>query len=157
MMDDFSLMQPSVSHRFSATFWFDHFPVPSLLDASFQHISGLSREMQVSAYSEGGENLRNRYFTGKVQHGSLVLERGVMLLTPLSIMFNRQLLSGNVTYFNAVISIFDAAALPLTNWLITKAIPVRWQTSDLDANSNNVLINTLELRYQDMIPLGVNL
>lgn len=80
-----------------------------------------------------------------------------MLLTPLSIMFNRQLLSGNVTYFNAVISVFNADALPLTNWLITKAIPVRWQTSDLDANSNNVLINTLELRYQDMIPLGVNL
>ncbi|APR38209.1 phage tail protein [Paraburkholderia sp. SOS3] len=149
--------QPSVSHRFSVTFWIESVPVPDIIDASFQRITGLGRELGVTAYSEGGENLRNRFFADKIQHGSLVMERGVMLLTPLSVLFNRQLLGGKVMYLNAVISLFDPWPLPLTNWVITKALPVRWQTGDLDANSNQVLINTLELRYQDMIPLGAKL
>jgi phage tail-like protein len=156
-MDSAAFFEPSVSHRFTATFWFSHIPVPSILDVCFQRIHGLSREMGVTEYSEGGENLRNRYFANKIRHGSLVLERGVMPVTPLSLMFNRQLLAGKVTYFNAVISLFDPALVPLTNWVVMKALPVRWQTGDLDANSNRVLINTLELRYQDMIPLGVRL
>jgi phage tail-like protein len=156
-MNNPAISQPSVSHRFSATFWFGRLPVPSILDSSFQRISGLSRELDVTAYSEGGENLRNQYFAGKIQHGSLRLERGVMALTPLSICFNAQLLSGKVMYLDAVITLFDLGPLPLSNWLITRALPVRWQTGDLDANSNSVLINTMELRYQEMIPLGLKL
>ena len=80
-----------------------------------------------------------------------------MALTPLSMMFNAQLTNGSVTYVNGVISVFDHNAVPMSNWLITNALPVRWQTSDLDANSSSVLINTMELRYQEMIPLGVKL
>lgn len=156
-MSDPAFYEPSVSHRFSVTFWFGRLPVPSIVDASFQRISGLSRELGVTAYSEGGENLRNRYFANKIQHGSLILERGVMALTPLSMMFNAQLTNGSVTYVNGVISVFDHNAVPMSNWLINSALPVRWQTSDLDANSSSVLINTMELRYQEMIPLGVKL
>ena len=156
-MNSAPIYQPSVSHRFSVTFWFGRFPIPNMLDCSFQRISGLSRERDVSAYSEGGENLRNHYFAGKIQHGPLRLERGVMVLTPLSILFNAQLLSGKIMYLDAMITLFDLGPLPLSNWLITKALPVRWQTGDLDANTNSVLINTMELRYQEMIPLGLKL
>ncbi|ANB72003.1 phage tail protein [Paraburkholderia phytofirmans] len=156
-MNSPAFFQPATSHRFSVTFWLDRMPVPSVVDSSFQRIAGLSREWNVSAYSEGGENLRNRYFAEKIQHGSLTLERGVMALTPLSIMVNAQLLTGKVMYLDAVITLFDVDTLPLCNWLITKALPVRWHTSNLDATSSRVLINTLELRYQEMIPMGVKL
>ncbi len=40
--------------------------------------------------------------------------------------------------------------LPVTVWTISNALPVSWRMGDLDAASNTVLINTLELRYQDM-------
>jgi phage tail-like protein len=156
-MDNPAIYQPSLSHRFAATFWFGRMSVPNIVDSSFQRISGLTRELNVTSFSEGGENLRNQYFAEKIQHGSLRLERGVMALTPLSIMFNAQLLSGKVMYLDAVITLFDIDDLPLSNWLITKALPVRWQSGDLDANSNRVLINTMELRYQEMIPLGIKL
>jgi phage tail-like protein len=148
---------PSTSHRFGVLFWADRMPVPDLLDMRFQRVQGLSRELGVTAHTEGGENLRNQYFIEKLNHGSLVLERGVTTLTPLTAMFNFQLTTGKPWYLNAVISVFDPGPLPLTNWLVIKANPVRWQTSDLDANSNRVLINTLELRYQEMIPFGVRI
>ncbi|RKP55967.1 phage tail protein [Pararobbsia silviterrae] len=156
-MDNLSLYEPSVSHRFAATFWFGRIPAMDVFDVCFQRIRGLSRDRDVTAYSEGGENQRNTYFANKLRHGSLVLERGVMVATPLTLMFNRQLNGGRVVYFNAVISVIDAVHAPTTNWIVTKAIPVRWQFGDLDAASNQILINTLELRYQDMTLLGVRL
>src|SRR5271170_1151330 len=99
-MNEAAFFEPSVSHRFLTTFWFGNVPVPSIPDVSFQRIHGLSRQMRVTEYEEGGENLRNRFFVDKVRHGSLVLERGVMIATPLSVMFNTQLVTGKVTYFN---------------------------------------------------------
>jgi phage tail-like protein len=147
----------SVSHRFTATFWLDKFPLPSVIDTRFQRIRGLSRELKGTLYSEGGENLRNQFLTEKIEHGSLVLERGVMMRTPFSELFNFQLLSGKTLYLSAIVSLFDHEFLPLTNWLITRAVPVRWQTGDMDAQSNQIFINTFELRYEDMIPIGVKL
>jgi phage tail-like protein len=156
-MENTAFFQPSVSHRFLVSFWFGRLPLNSIMDSSFQRISGLDREWDVSAHGEGGENIRNRYLANKIHHGSLKLERGVMALTPLTVIFNAQLLSGKIMYMDAVITLLDRNRLPLTNWLITKALPVRWQTGDLDANSNRVLINTFELRYQEMIPMGAKL
>jgi len=157
MMNNPAIYQPATSHRFSATFFFGRLPVPNILDSAFQSISGLSRELDVSVHSEGGENIRNQYFAGKLRHGSLRLERGVIALTPLSVMFNAQLTSGKLMYLHAVITLFDLGPIPICNWLILKALPVAWNTGALDANSNSVLINTLELRYQEMIPLGAKL
>lgn len=180
-MGDFMHFPPSPSHRFLVNFLFSaeglglqlpasknpltgralgaigRLPVPSVLDVGFQRVSGLSRSLNVTAYSEGGENLRNRYFADKVQHGSLVLERGVMPVTPLSTLFNAQFMSGHMMYVDAIVTLLDfhTTRIPLCNWLISNALPVRWDSGDLDADSNRVLINKLELRYQEMIPMGV--
>lgn len=160
-MNGQSFMQPSVSHRFMASFFFHsaltQIPVPGPLEIGFQRISGLERELQFEQYQEGGQNFRNQYFTKKVQHGSLLLERGVMPLTGFDVLFNLPFVTGKTIYASIVITVFDHGPWPLTNWLVVKAIPVRWKTSDLDANSNSILLNTLELRCQEIIPLGVKL
>lgn len=160
-MNQRSLMQPSVSHRFMASFFFHstltRIPIPGLLEIGFQRISGLERELQFEQHREGGQNFRNQYFTNYVQHGALLLERGVMPLTGFDILFNRPFVTGKPLYASIVITVFDQGSWPLTNWLAVNATPVRWKTSDLDANSNSVLLNTLELRCQEIIPLGVKL
>lgn len=146
------IFTPEVSHRFMTSFIFKGIPSP--LDLSFQRIQGLSREMAVTPVDIGGENYRTTYTADKITHGSLILERGVMALTPLTMMFD-QILSGNTRmYADVVILLLNHRSLPVCSWTLDNALPVRWQTGDLDANSNNVLINTLELRYQDMSWLG---
>ncbi|WP_145476351.1 phage tail protein [Yersinia similis] len=144
---------PAVSHRFMASFVFNGIPNP--LDIRFQRISGLSRELQVTQYSEGGENARNTYFAEKIQHGTLRLERGVMTVSPLTMMFDRVLRGENIIYADVVIMLLNENLLPLSTWTLSNALPVSWQTSDFDASSNAILVNTLELRYQDMRWLGV--
>lgn len=149
--------EPSLAHHFSVLFFLNKIPIPDIFDMRFQKVGGLSRELGVMTHNEGGENLRNQYFAEKLSHGSLVLERGVMTLTPFTTLLSAQFASGKIMYLNAVITLLHPGIMPLTNWLVTKAVPVRWQTGELNAKGNEVLINTFELRYRDMIPLGVKL
>ncbi|WP_323836516.1 phage tail protein [Photorhabdus africana] len=148
-----NLYTPSVSHRFIASFLFNSIPSP--LDIAFQRISGLSRELQTTQHSQGGENARNIWLAEKIQHGSLMLERGVMTITPLTLVFDRVLRGEKAMYADVVIMLLNEQSLPVASWTVSNALPVRWSTSDFDANSNTVLVNSLELRYQDMRWLGV--
>ncbi|NDK99555.1 phage tail protein [Photorhabdus bodei] len=148
-----NLYTPAVSHRFIASFLFNNIPSP--LDIAFQRISGLSRELQTSQHSQGGENARNVWLAEKIQHGSLMLERGVMTVTPLTLVFDRVLRGEKAVYADVVIMLLNENSLPVASWTLSNALPVRWSTGDFDANSNTVLVNSLELRYQDMRWLGV--
>lgn len=146
---------PVVSHRFIVNFLFNNTPSP--FDIAFQRVSGLSRTLEVNQHREGGENSRNHWLAGQVDHGSLVLERGVMNATPLTMQFDRVLRRESTQWANVVIMLLNDHWLPVTTWTLSHALPVRWQMGDLDASSNSVLINTLELRYQDMCMLGTKL
>jgi len=146
---------PAVSHRFLVNFLFNNIPSP--FDIAFQRVSGLSRTLAVSQHREGGENVRNLWLAEQVDHGSLVLERGVMNASPLTLQFDRVLRRENTQWANVVIILLNELSLPVTTWTLSHALPVRWQMGDLDAGSNQVLINTLELRYQDMRMLGIKL
>ncbi|MCC8458077.1 phage tail protein [Photorhabdus aegyptia] len=148
-----NLSTPSVSHRFIASFLFNNIPSP--LDIAFQRISGLSRELQTTQHSQGGENARNVWLAEKIQHGNLILERGVMTVTPLTWVFDRVLRGEKAVYADVVIMLLNEHSVPVASWTLSNALPVRWSTGDLDANSNTVLVNVLELRYQDMRWLGV--
>ncbi|OWO84280.1 phage tail protein [Photorhabdus luminescens] len=147
-----NLYIPSVSHRFIASFLFNNIPSP--LDIAFQRISGLSRELQTTQHSQGGENARNIWLAEKIQHGSLLLERGVMIVTPLTLVFDRVLRGEKAIYADVVIMLLNENSLPVASWTLSNALPVRWTTSDFDANSNAILVNSLELRYQNMHWLG---
>ncbi|WP_373271697.1 phage tail protein [Serratia marcescens] len=149
------MSSPAVSHRFLVNFLFNNIPNP--FDIAFQRVSGLSRTLEVSQLREGGENTRNLWLAEQVNHGSLVLERGVMNASPLTLQFDSVLRRESTQWANVVIMLLNELSLPVTTWTLSHALPVRWQMGDLDANSNAVLINTLELRYQDMCLLGTKL
>lgn len=147
------IFEPAVAHRFIASFFFNKIPSP--VDFRFQRISGLGRELQVSSSREGGENVSSLHLPERVKHGTLVLERGVMLLSPLTLTFNEVLGRFNSRYADVNVLLLNHLKLPVCSWTFTHALPVRWQTGDLDAHSNAVLINTLELAYGQMHWMGI--
>lgn len=155
-----SLLEPSLANNFRVTFFFKNlagymtFPFSLFVDAAFQNISGLSRELGVEPLSEGGENCRNSYLATKVSHGSLILERGVMTVTPMAAQFEHMMRGGTPVYCNVFIHLLNDMLVPVANWGISNALPVSWKTDTFDASSSKVLINTIELRYQEMFWLG---
>ncbi|RUL78808.1 phage tail protein [Dyella choica] len=147
------LLEPSPTNRFLTTFVFGGIPSP--LDIAFQKVSGLNRQLNVTPYSQGGQNAGNLYLADKVQHSPLILERGVMIVTPLTLMFDRVMQGEQMIYADVVILLLNHLSMPVCGWTLSNALPVRWQTAELDANANAILVNTLELQYQNIHWMGI--
>lgn len=146
------IFEPAVAHRFVASLFFER--VPSPVDVRFQRISGLGRELQISQRFQGGDNVGAIHFPERVTHGNLLLERGVMMVTPLTLAFDQILSEFRGRYLDVVVLLMNHRNVPLCSWTFSDVLPVRWQTGDLDANSNTVLLNVLELTYSQMTWLG---
>lgn len=151
-MKTFGMPPPALSHRFLAKFFIKGIPSP--MDARFARVSGLGRELQTMQLREGGDNLGAVNLAERVTHGTLVLERGLAMMTPLSVLFELALGQFACTYLNVVILLLDSQSRPLCSWTLTDALPVKWNTGDLDASGNSVLIETLELAYHEMHWMG---
>ncbi|MEG6258823.1 phage tail protein [Enterobacter bugandensis] len=148
---------PELNHRFMAFFCLG--ALPDLISTRFQNINGLSRQMEVQRVREGGFNTGNRYLPQGVSSGNLTFERGVMTISPLSVAFDFILSSFNtgLIELSADIMLLSERGVPVATWCASRALPVRMSIGPLDANSGQVLINTMEITCQRIEWLGLKL
>ncbi len=129
--------------------------LPNPLDLRFRKVSGLSMTVETENLVEGGQNLYTQQLPQRVSHGNLVLERGMVVGSPLNIEFNASLSTFKFATCNVLITLLGESRLPLAAWLFMKAWPVKWATSDLDAEQPGLVIDTMELAYARMQVLRV--
>lgn len=118
-------------------------------DVRFQAVSGLSVEYEYETFKEGGENRFEHKLPVRTKYADMVLKRG-MLAT------NSDLLAWfldafqNRTFEPSDINVIllNEAGDPLRTWKVSQAIPKKWLISDLNANENAIVIETLELTYR---------
>ena len=120
----------------------------------FHDVSGLSFEIETEELREGGENRFAYKLPKRAKFPNLVLKRGLLKGTALLDWFK----SAQNTYFTVavydfkpadmVITLLDEADQPVAIWKVVQAYPLKWSTSDLRANDNSVVIETIELAYQ---------
>lgn len=149
-----SLSAPPLGFRF-AVFILAGGTLPNPIDIRFQRVSGLSATIETRSIIEGGQNLYTHRLPRKVGYDNLVLERGFVVGSPLNFEFQAAMSLFKFAPSNVMVTVFSETAVPLSAWLFIKAYPVRWATADLDANSDKVLIDTLELAYTRMQPLRI--
>ncbi|TPN86997.1 phage tail protein [Aquimarina algicola] len=143
---------PALSHRFGV-FFFAGGLAPNRIDFRFQKVSGLSTEIQLQTINEGGQNLHAHRLPSQVNYNNLVLERGYStspIPSPLNMEFNIAFSRFQFYPSNVLVTLFDELSgvpVPIGAWLFIKAYPVKWSVSELDAQSNSVLVDTLELAY----------
>lgn len=143
MPNDFNL---PLSHRFGVYFFAGGL-VPNPLDIYFQKVSGLSMNMETDSINEGGQNLYTHRIPKRVSYGNLVLERGVAAISPLNIEFNVAFSQFKFLPSDVLITLFSENSVPVMGWMFSKAYPVKWSMSDLDADSNKLIIDSMELAY----------
>lgn len=131
-------------------FFFAGGVVPNPIDIRFKKVRGLSATVKTRSLTEGGQNLYTQRLPEGVEYGNLVLERGVVMGSPLQLEVQAALSLFKFAPSNVIVMLFDGAHVPVTAWSFFKAYPVRWATADLDAESKGVLIDTLELAYARM-------
>lgn len=136
-------------------FFFAGGVIPNPLDIRFQKVSGLSAEITTTTVNEGGQNLYSHRLPSKVSYGNLVLQRGMVVGSPLHIEINAALSLFQFAPSNVLVTLLSEDKAPVAGWLFLKAYPIKWATSDLDANANSVVIDTMELAYTRMQILRV--
>ncbi|RLA26179.1 MAG: phage tail protein [Gammaproteobacteria bacterium] len=138
---------PTLGFRFGV-FFFAGGIIPNPVDFRFKRVSGISTSISTSSVEEGGQNLFSHRLPDRVQYDNLVLERGKPVVSPLAIEFNVTMSQFKFAPANVLVSLLNEAGVPISSWLFIKAYPVSWNISDLDAEANSIVVETMELAYE---------
>ena len=147
------MSEPIVGMRFSVLFMAAGV-VPNPLDIRFHKVSGLSAEVATEPITEGGQNLYVQRLPQGIRYNNLVLERGMVIGSPLNIEFNVAMSLFKFATSNVLVTLLGEDKTPLAAWLFFKAYPVKWSTSDLAAEPS-LVIDTMELAYTRMQRLSL--
>jgi phage tail-like protein len=126
---------------------FEIFPqVPN--DFRFQEVTGLTADVNLDTYNEGGENRFVHSLPGRTKYSDLVLKRGMTLVSGITAWCVDAIENFNFQPTNMLISLLNADHLPVSSWYIANAIPIRYEISGLNAEQNQIVIESLTLRYE---------
>ena len=117
-------------------------------DIRFQSVSGLAVEYDMEEFKEGGENRFTHKLPVRTKYSDLVLKRGMLTDSEvikwcLGAFRDRDFEPSDIT-----VTLMNEKSEPLKVWKVVHAVPRKWQASDLNANENAVVIETLELSYR---------
>lgn len=122
--------------------------IDGLTSGGFLRVKGLQREIKHESYKEGGVNDYEHKLFSQVSYPVVVLERGLARDDLWKWAFSAA--EGNIERKNVRIRLQNEAGEKAWAWQIDWAIPVKWSLSDLDANSSQVAIESLELAHHGL-------
>ncbi len=126
---------------------FEIFPqVPN--DFRFQEVTGLTVDVNLDTYNEGGENRFVHRLPGRTKYGDLVLKRGMTLVSGVTAWCIDAIENFNYQPTNMLISLLNEDHLPVSSWYITNAIPIKYDITGLNAEQNQIVIESMTLRYE---------
>lgn len=117
-------------------------------DARFQTVSGLSVEYDMEEYKEGGENRFVHKLPVRTKYADLVLKRGMLTDSEVIRWFLNAFRDREFKPKEISIILMNEKGEPLRTWNVVNAVPRKWVVSDLNANENSVVIETMELSYR---------
>ena len=121
---------------------------PSGNDVRFTEVSGLSFELTTEEVAEGGENRFLQKYPARTKYPDLVLKRGLLVGSEVFKWIERCIQDYEIEPKNVDVMLLNEKHEPLLTWHVIKAYPTKWTASDLNASSNAVVIETLQLTYQ---------
>lgn len=149
----------------------------SALFGSFSEVSGLNAEMETDEYREGGKNDGPHKFVKWGRYPNLVLKRGVTLNADIWDWYYTAVYKlGDPVRKNGVIVLTDRGfsvgdvnapslgvpalglpvfdRMPVAVWFFRNALPEKLQGPPLNAKSNEIAIETLEVVHEGLYRFG---
>ena len=109
----------------------------------FRECTGLAAEIEVKDYNEGGVNDRVHKLPTRMKYPNLVLKRGVTYEDALlKWLWKTQHETQRVA---VTVSLMGPDGKPVRQWAFADAFPVKWQGPNLNAGSNQIATETLEI------------
>ena len=117
-------------------------------DVRFQAVSGLSVEYDMEEFKEGGENRFTHKLPVRTKYADLTLKRGMVTDSKVIEWFLKAFRDREFKPCDIDVILMNEKSEPLRTWNVIHTIPKKWLVSDLNANENSVVIETMELTYQ---------
>lgn len=126
---------------------FEIFPqVPN--DFRFQEVTGLTVDVNLDTYNEGGENRFVHRLPGRTRYSDLVLKRGMTLVSGVTAWCLDAIENFNYQPTNMLISLLNEDHVPVSSWYVANAIPIKYDITGLNAEQNQIVIESMTLRYE---------
>jgi|Tabmets5t2r1_1033131.scaffolds.fasta_scaffold18909_2 phage tail-like protein len=124
--------------------------IPGFTIGRFSECTGLAVEYEVFEYQEGGQNDFVHRLRGRVRYPNVVLKRGLTEEQGLLEWFARtQDVAERPT---VVVTLRAPDARAVRRWACTGAFPVKWTGPSLNAGSNGVATEQLEIAHRGFLP-----
>jgi phage tail-like protein len=117
-------------------------------DVRFQTVSGLSVDYDMEEFKEGGENRFTHKLPVRTKYADMVLKRGMLTDSEVIKWCLKAFRDREFEPADVNVILMNEKSEPLRTWKVAHAIPKKWSVSDLNANDNAVVIETLELSYR---------
>ncbi len=117
-------------------------------EARFQEVNGFGKELAVEEYREGGENRYAHRFPGPAKYSNLVLKRGLLLNSNLIAWCFDAIDKFIFKPADVTVTLLNEEREPIMAWDFVGAYPLKCSTTDLKAQENSLVVETLELAYR---------
>lgn len=115
----------------------------------FSECSGIEMSLDVEEYKEGGNNGCSLQFPTRVKLTHLRLKRGLALSDDLW-NWHYSFVQGQVVRRDGVVSLLDEQQNPVKTWSFRRGLPVKWSGPSLNAMTNQVAIEELEIAHEGL-------
>lgn len=128
--------------------WLDFEVNQRAADVRFQSVSGLSVEYDYESFKEGGENRFEHKLPVRTKYSDLVLKRGMLTNSEVIDWMLKAFRDREFQPVSLNVVLLSEGGAPLRAWKVAGAVPKKWNVSDLDASSNSIVVETMELSYR---------
>lgn len=121
--------------------------ISGINEGSFQDVTGINVKLGTEDVKEGGENRFVHRLPTPPKYENLILKRGMLTGSPLITWARAAVEQFTFTPKTVTVNLLDENASPLATWNFVNAYPLSLHISDLKAQENALVIETLELAY----------
>ncbi|MBL4604273.1 MAG: phage tail protein [Flavobacteriaceae bacterium] len=114
-----------------------------------QSVNGLGYSLNLTEFNTTGGP---KALPSDVTYDNLIIKRAILELPqPMETSTQTLLNTLEVEQIEMAIFLLDEQGWYTRSWLVSGAYTVKWNTTDFDATSNDVIIETMEYKYEQLI------
>ena len=118
-----------------------------IIHAGFRECTGLNSSQTASEYREGTDPPTKRKLMGLNNYGNITLKRGITNNDELW-KWRENLMKGTADRREISIVLLDTTGAEKIRWNLTNCWPTTWSGAELNATSDEVAVETLELAHE---------
>jgi phage tail-like protein len=123
----------------------------AVCSGAFAECTGIEATMEPKVIKEGGRNYGNAQRAGGTSFATVVLKRGISANQNMYQVFSSISMGTFSPRMQVVINVFDTDGSAVMAWELTKAMPIKYKFSDLNARNGEIGIEELHLVHEGLL------